>query len=89
MTPIRNNPRVLRREPRLHQVTFCGECGEAIPAKALACFRCGRKSGTAEKTIRVVFCERCGEDYPAKALCCFHCGHQNPRHPLVTGHGAA
>lgn len=72
--------------PRLHPVTFCSGCGEAIPLNALACFKCGTKNAAGEKPLAVVFCDRCGKDYPAKALTCFHCGHQNPRHPLVTGY---
>ncbi|MGH7162074.1 MAG: double zinc ribbon domain-containing protein [Planctomycetota bacterium] len=82
-------PKTPRRGEKLHQVTFCQECGEAIPAKALACFRCGARQKGGEKVLRVVFCETCGLDYPAKALACFHCGHLNPHHPLVADHGAA
>jgi len=93
MTPVRKNQSstgsARRPAPRLLEVTFCRECGEAIPKNAMACFRCGAKGPVADRPLQVVFCERCGKDYPVKAITCFHCGHQNPRHPLVSGHGAA
>ena len=72
-------------EPRMHPITFCSDCREAIPAQALACFRCGTKQPGAEKALQVVFCERCGKDYPARAMACYHCGHLNPRHPYLKG----
>jgi hypothetical protein len=71
------------RTGALYQVTFCTSCGEAIPAKAHTCYRCGAKQERAEDPIRVVFCESCGKDYPAKAMACFHCGHLNPQHPMI------
>lgn len=67
-------------------MTFCVSCGEAIPFRAMACFKCGTKQPRGEKTIRVVFCSTCGQDYPARALACFHCGHPNPNRPLVSGY---
>ena len=75
--------------PKLHQVTFCTDCGETIPARALSCFRCGAKQPHGEQALQVVFCEKCGEDYPAKGMACFHCGHINPRHPYHRGHIAS
>ena len=74
-----------RSEPRMHPITFCIDCREAIPARALACFRCGTKQPGAEKAMQVVFCERCGQDYPARGMACYHCGQQNPRHPYLKG----
>ena len=74
---------------RLHQITFCDHCNEAIPARALACFHCGARQSRAEPALQIVFCEKCDEDYPAKAMACFHCGHLNKRHPLLNGQGAA
>ena len=70
---------------KLHQITFCSDCHEAIPAKAVTCYHCGAKQAHAEDAVQVVFCDRCGKDYPAKALACFHCGQQNARHPYVRG----
>ena len=71
---------------KLHQITFCGDCGEVIPARAIRCFRCNAKQVNAEATpVRVVFCEQCGKDYPAKANACFHCGQLNPRSPYLKG----
>jgi hypothetical protein len=78
-------PRRDKSEPRMHPITFCCHCREAIPAQALACFRCGAKQPGAEKAMQVVFCERCEQDYPARAMACYHCGHQNPRHPYLRG----
>ncbi len=74
------------RQPRLHQITFCAECEEVIPARAMACYRCGARQTGGGKTMQVIFCEMCGEDYPARAMACFHCGHGNPRNPYHTGH---
>lgn len=73
----------LKSNPKLHQVTYCVECQEVIPARAVICFKCGSHQPHSEKTLRVLFCARCGGDYPAKALTCMHCGLQNPMHPLV------
>lgn len=70
---------------RLHPVTFCTSCGDAIPLKAITCFHCGAKQANPEQAIQVVFCEKCGKDYPARAMACFHCGHLNPHHPVVKG----
>ncbi|MHC4956736.1 MAG: double zinc ribbon domain-containing protein [Planctomycetota bacterium] len=70
---------------KLHQITFCEECHEGIPAKAVTCYHCGAKQARAEDAVQVVFCDRCGKDYPFKAMACFHCGHQNLRHPYVKG----
>ena len=70
---------------KIHQITFCGDCGEAIPAKAHTCYHCGSKQEHAEEPMQIVFCDRCGKDYPAQAMACFHCGHINPRHPYLTG----
>jgi len=67
----------------MHPITFCVTCTEAIPAQAMACFRCGEKQPGAERAMRVVFCEKCGEDYPARAMACYHCGHLNPKHPYL------
>jgi ribosomal protein L40E len=75
-------------EPRMHPITFCVKCEEAIPAQALACFRCGTKQPHGEKAVQVVFCDKCGHDYPARAMSCHHCGHINQRHPLVNGYRA-
>jgi len=75
--------------PRMHQITFCTTCREAIPAQALACFHCGAKQPAAEGALQVIFCEKCGHDYPARAMSCYHCGHINPRHPLLKGHIAS
>ena len=69
---------------KLHPITFCTECSEAIPVNALACFSCGAKQA-GEKATRVVFCESCGEDYPSKAHACFHCGHVNPNSRYLEG----
>ena len=71
---------------RLFPMTYCEECGEAIPVRALACFKCGAKRSEGHKRIRVVFCSTCGKDYPRRALACFHCGHPNPNRPLVSGY---
>jgi len=71
--------------PPMHPITFCVECGEAIPLKALACFHCGKKQPFGEDPVQVVFCDRCGSDYPARAMACHHCGHLNRRHPLMRG----
>ena len=72
--------------PKLVPITFCGDCGESIPAQAMACLHCGARQAGGEKTVRVVFCEKCGEDYPSRAHACFHCGHVNPKSPLLEGH---
>ena len=61
-------------EPRMHAITFCVSCEEAIPANALACFRCGTKQPHGEKAVPVVFCEKCGRDYLARSMSCHHCG---------------
>jgi len=81
----RARPRQAESDPRMHPITFCSHCREAIPAQALACFRCGAKQPGAEKALQVVFCERCEQDYPARAMACYHCGHINPRHPYLRG----
>jgi len=81
----RTGPGRAKSEPRMHPITFCSHCREAIPAQAMACFRCGTKQPGAEKPMRVVFCDRCGQDYPARAMACYHCGHINPRHPYLRG----
>lgn len=73
----------------MHQITFCIDCEEAIPAHALACFRCGAKQPHGEKPVQIVFCRKCGEDYPSRSMSCHHCGHINPRHPLLRGHIAS
>jgi predicted amidophosphoribosyltransferase len=70
---------------KLHEITFCKECAEPIPARALTCFHCGAGQKPSGKTVRVIFCERCGKDYPVKAMRCIHCGHRNPRDPLIKG----
>jgi len=75
--------------PRMHAITFCVGCEEAIPEKAITCFRCGTKQPNGENAVPVVFCEKCGEDYLARAMACHHCGHLNPRHPLVSGRASA
>ena len=74
-----------RNRVRLYPVTYCSECREIIPVRALACFSCGHRQEHAEPPLQVVFCSKCGEDYPAKAMACFHCGHLNQRHPLLSG----
>ena len=74
-----------RSSERLYQVTYCSDCREVIPARALACFSCGHRQEHAEPALQVIFCGKCGEDYPAKAMACFHCGHLNQRHPLLSG----
>jgi len=83
------SPRVRRAKPssseKLHQITFCSDCGETIPAKAIRCFRCNAKQVNSDKAVQVVFCEQCGKDYPAKANACFHCGQLNPRSPYLKG----
>ena len=71
---------------KLVPITFCTDCGETIPAQALACLHCGARQNRGEKTIQVVFCEKCGEDHPARAHACFHCGHVNPKSPYLNGH---
>ena len=71
---------------KLHPVTFCTECNEAIPVQALACLHCGARQQRGEKTVQIVFCDKCGEDYPAKAHSCFHCGHLNPHSRYLDGH---
>ncbi len=71
---------------RLFPMTFCTECREAIPVRALACFKCGAKRSDGRKRIRVLFCSTCGKDFPRRALACFHCGHPNPNRPLVSGY---
>ena len=76
-------------EPRMHQITFCTSCTEAIPAHAAVCFRCGAGQPNGEKALQVVFCKRCQKDYPARAMACHHCGHLNPRHPYLRGHIAS
>ena len=70
---------------KLHPITFCNDCNEAIPAKALACFHCGAKQIGSEKPLQVVFCDKCGEDYPAQAHACFHCGQVNPKSRYLVG----
>ena len=70
---------------KLHPITFCTECNEAIPARALACFHCGAKQNGGSKALRVIFCEKCGEDFPAQAHACFHCGHVNPKSRYLAG----
>lgn len=70
---------------KLHPITFCTECSEPIPARAMACFHCGAKQNGSLKTLQIVFCEKCGEDYPAQAHSCFHCGHVNPRSRYLSG----
>jgi ribosomal protein L40E len=82
-------PRADEAESRMHQITFCVSCEEAIPVHALLCFRCGAKQPGAERALQVVFCEKCGSDYPARAMACFHCGHLNPRHPYLKGRYAS
>ncbi|MGQ0615039.1 MAG: double zinc ribbon domain-containing protein [Planctomycetaceae bacterium] len=74
------------RPIRLFAMTYCEGCGEAIPVRALACFKCGTKSSAGRKRIRVLFCSTCGKDFPRRALACFHCGHPNPNRPLVSGY---
>ncbi len=74
-----------KAEPRMHPITFCVSCQEAIPAKAITCFRCNAKQPHGEDAVQVVFCDKCEKDYPARALSCHHCGHLNARHPLVRG----
>jgi len=81
-------PRRHESTPRMHPITFCVECQEAIPAKALTCFRCRAKQPHGEDAVQVVFCEKCGHDFPARAMSCHECGHLNPRHPLVRGGSA-
>ncbi len=84
-----NRERSARRpisSPKLHAITFCTDCGAAIPERAMACFACGSKQHRGEKTVQVLFCEKCGNDFPSQAMACFHCGHLNPRHPYFTGH---
>jgi len=85
----RNARRRKANEPRMHQITFCVECREAIPAAAHSCFRCGVKQPAAEGSFQVVFCQKCDSDYPARAMACHHCGHINPRHPYLRGHIAS
>ena len=86
----RHRPSVLKRsEPRMHPITFCTECEEAIPANAITCFRCGCRQPHGERSLQVIFCRKCGQDYPAKALACFHCGNINPHHPYLRGHIAS
>ena len=80
------HPRRDESSARMHQITFCVDCNEAIPVNAMACFRCGAKQPGAERALQVVFCEKCGADFPARAMACFHCGHINPRHPYLRGH---
>jgi len=70
---------------KIHPITFCGDCGEAIPAKAHTCYHGGGKQEHAEEPMQVVFCEKCGQDYPARAMACFHCGQINARHPYLSG----
>ena len=70
---------------KLRPITFCTECSEEIPEKALACFHCGAKQNRGEKTVQVVFCDECGGDFPAQAHACFHCGHVNPRSRYLGG----
>ena len=65
------------------------KCEEAIPEKAITCFRCGTKQPNGDNLIPIVFCDKCGEDYLARAMACHHCGHLNPRHPLVSGRASA
>ncbi|MFQ5844501.1 MAG: zinc ribbon domain-containing protein [Planctomycetota bacterium] len=72
-----------KSNPKLHQVTYCVECEEVIPARAVTCFRCGARQPPHDERLQVVFCARCGRDYPAKAMTCMHCGLQNQRHPLL------
>ena len=69
---------------KLHPITFCTECSEAIPMNALACFHCGSKQA-GEKPAQVVFCEKCGQDHPIQAHSCFHCGHVNPNSSYLAG----
>ena len=81
-----------RREssaPRMHQITFCTSCEEAIPVNAHSCFRCGTRQPGADGSVQVLFCEKCGSDFPAKAMACYHCGHLNAKHPYLTGHIAS
>lgn len=70
---------------KLHPITFCTDCNEAIPAQAMACFHCGAKQNGGEKSMQVIFCEKCGEDYPAQAHACFHCGQVNPKSRYLAG----
>ncbi|MHC4576360.1 MAG: double zinc ribbon domain-containing protein [Planctomycetota bacterium] len=86
---MRLRPRGQPSEPRMHPITFCAGCSEAIPAQAMVCFRCGAKQPHGEKALQVVFCRRCHQDYPARAMACYHCGHLNPRHPYLRGHIAS
>ena len=74
-----------KSNPKLHPITFCQECSEPIPARAMACYRCGAKQASGERALQVVFCDRCGRDFPSKAMRCLHCGHQNPRHRFLKG----
>ncbi len=70
---------------KIRQITFCGSCSQAIPAKAHTCYHCGSKQAHAEAPMQIVFCDKCGQDYPARAMACFHCGRINPRHPYLSG----
>ncbi|MBR1765313.1 MAG: leucine-rich repeat protein [Ruminococcus sp.] len=56
---------------------ICRKCGEEMPDKAKACWRCGyvfTEEERASSMGETKTCERCGEKLPAIAKACWRCG---------------